>query len=1039
MATLFFRRPRITILLLCLILVSGLSSYVLLPRMEDPLLTPRAAIINTVFPGADADRVEALVTEKIEDELREIDEIKKLTSQSKAGISTISIELRDDVYETTTIWSRIRDKLGDTVPFLPSGAMEPEFDAVDVKAYALIVALKWDQESEPNYAILRRLAENLDDELKAVSGTEEVDTFGDPQEEVLVEIELPRLAGLGLTVEDVARQIGASDAKAAAGQLRSKSDLLVEVSGELDSLDRIGQIPIRNTARGGFVLLSDIATLSRAKREPVNSLTLVEGEPAIALGVMVRPAVRVDHWARDASDALANFKNSLPKGVALETLFEQNEYVATRLTDLLKNLLFGAAAVAGVIFVMMGWRSALIVTSALPLAALMVLSGMRFLSIPIHQMSVTGLIVALGLLIDNAIVVVDEVSVKLRSGKSPLDAVGESVRHLAIPLLGSTITTALSFAPIALMPGPAGEFVGSIAVSVIMAIWSSLFLALTIVPALTAMGISVNEERRDGWWQSGLSIGALTKAYQASLRFVFRRPLIGIGLGAVLPLIGFVQFGSLPEAFFPPADRDQIQIEVEFPAQTSIGETERQVKRMRDLLLQDENVEAVTWFLGESAPPFYYNLIPKKKNTSSYAQALVTLRSIDNLSNNIRRYQEQLDRAFPEARVVALQLEQGPPFSAPIEIRLYGPDKQVLGKLGDDVRLVLSQVKDVVHTRSDLGESVPKVSFQVPEEDARLAGLNYADIAGQINASLEGAVGGSILESTEELPVRVRVASFKRADLNSIASTELMAADRSGRFAGRSLSALGSVSLVPESATITRRNGRRMNEVQAFLAAGVLPVEAQKEFTERLETHEFESPDGGKYKFELPDGYELEFGGASAERNNAIGNLMANVGVLGVLMVATLVLSFSSFRMAGIIGAIATLSGGLGVGALWLFGYPFGFMAIVGTMGLIGVAINDAIVVLAAIREDKAARTGDPDAVREVVLHASRHVVATTLTTIAGFVPLLLGGGGFWPPLAVSIAGGVSGATILALYFAPSAYIALMCRGCKDDAVPVSV
>ena len=1027
-STLFYRQPRITILVISLIVVSGLSAYVVLPRMEDPLLTERIAMVNTVYPGADAERVEALVTEKIEEEFQEIDEIKDLRSFSGAGISTITIELRDDVEgdDAANIWSRIRDKLDDTAPQLPEGAQEPEFVDLKLKAYALILAITWDGDGsdgqDVSYAIIRRAAEQLEERLRAIRGTEIIDTFGAPDEEIVVEVDVARLAGFGLTVNDVAQIISASDSKMSAGLLRGSADLLVEIDGELTSLDRIGQIPIRSTSEGRFVLLSDIATIKRTITDPPSSLAIVDGKTAVSIAVTVRPKHRIDHWSELANTVVADFARTLPIGVSVRPIFRQNDYVASRLAGLMRNLLFGATAVAAVIFVMMGWRSALIVSSALPLSALMVLSGMRFMEIPIHQMSVTGLIVALGLLIDNAIVVVDEVSVKLRAGRHPLDAVSATVGHLAVPLLGSTLTTALAFAPIALMPGPAGEFVGSIALSVILAIFSSLFLALTIVPALTALGIRSGSEDDDAfWWRNGLSIPQLTHGYRRTLEFVYARPALGLVIGLFLPVAGFVGFSQLPEQFFPPADRNQLHIEVDFPSQTSIARTQEAVGRMRTQLLENDEVSAVSWFAGESAPTFYYNVVPRRKNNANYAQAIVQLSTDNSSPELIRRLQQEMDADYPEARVLVRQLEQGPPFDAPVEVRLFGPDMSILRRLGEQVRLVMSEVPDVIHTRSDMSEAVAKVSVRIPEEEARLAGLSFGNISAQLNSSLEGATGGSILEETEELPVRVRVNSKARADLSAIASTDLLAAHSDRMFAGISLSAFSDITMIPATAAITRINGRRMNEVKAYLNAGVLPAVAQADFNRRLE----------QSGFQLPPGYAMRFGGESQQRDNAVGNLMASVGVLMVLMVATLVLSFGSFRMAGVIGVIAVLSAGPGLGALWCFGYPFGFMAIIGAMGLIGVAINDSIVVLAAIRADKQARHGDSTAVSNVVMRATRHVVATTLTTIAGFIPLLIGGGGFWPPLAIAIAGGVGGATILALYFAPSAYILLMCQGSR--------
>jgi multidrug efflux pump subunit AcrB len=1039
MSSLFFRNPRLTALFIGLVIVAGGSSWYVMPRMEDPLLTERFALVNTLFPGADAERVEALVTEKLEDELREIEEIRKLRSVSRSGISMLTIELRDDVYADTAdeVWSRIRDQLDDAAVEFPAEAAEPQFEKMDVKAYALIVGLAWvppdsgEQYASPNYAILRRLAEQLEGRIRAVSGTELIDTFGDPDEQLLVALRQDEAAAIGLTVQDVARQLSDSDARLSAGQLRGGSDLLLEVSGELDSIARISRTPIQFGSDGRFVRLSDIATVQRGITEPPSSLAVVDGKPAVVLGVMVRSTERLDHWSARVSKVLDEFSDELPTGVVLDRVFEQSRYVDTRLSTLLGNLMLGGVAVLVVILVMMGWRNALVVGAALPLSAFIVLSGLRLLDIPIHQMSVTGLIVALGLLIDNAIVIVDEVTERLKNGIAPVDAVSRSVSHLAVPLLGSTLTTAFSFAPIALMPGPAGEFVGSIAVSVILAIFSSLLLALTVVPALGAWGRraeSFLEASR--WWNDGVQSARLTRWYEGMLDGMFRRPLIGVVVGAVIPVLGFSQFGNLSEQFFPPADRDQFQIELELPASASLAETMRTTEKIREVLLEYEDVRHVGWFLGESAPMFYYNLVPRRRNTASYAQAFVQVDSADRSRELIHKLQRRLDHDFSSCRVLVRQLEQGPPFDAPVEVRVYGPDLDRLRDIGDELRLTLSETPHVIHSRTDLGDSSLKLALHVDEDQARLARLSNAAIAKQLNASLEGMTGGAVLEGTEELPVRVRVSNEVRSEMDAVVSLDLRP-DSQGATATKTvpLTALSDVELLPEIATILHFDGRRMNEVQAYVTAGTLPAEVLADFQQRL----------ADANFTLPPGYSMELGGEAAERNNAVGNLMANVGVLGVLMVATLVLSFNSFRMASIVGVVAFLAVGPGIGALSLSGYPFGFMAIVGSMGLIGVAINDAIVVLAAIREDVEARTGSPKAIRQVVVRSTRHVLATSLTTIAGFAPLILGGGGFWPPLAVCIAGGVGAATILALTLTPAMYVMLMCPKCPIRAAEASL
>jgi multidrug efflux pump subunit AcrB len=517
------------------------------------------------------------------------------------------------------------------------------------------------------------------------------------------------------------------------------------------------------------------------------------------------------------------------------------------------------------------------------------------------------------------------------------------------------------------------------------------------------------------WWQVGYSNPRLTKVYSWTLDRIFARPVLGIVLALAMPIGGFVAATQLTEQFFPPTGRDMFQIELELPTYASLAQTQNAAERARELMIANPGVRDVHWFMGKSAPSFYYNLVSDQEDAANYTQGIVQLESAENTVELIRQLQDELDEVFPEVRVLVRQLEQGPPFDAPIELRLYGANVDRLADLGDEARAILSTVPDVVHTDADLTETLPKISIKVDEEEARLAGLDHASIARQLDATLEGAVGGSLLESTEELPIRVRLANSDRGDLVQISSLDLLpittALGEQRKYIP--VSALGEVNLVPERAVIARRNGRRVNVVRGYITAGVLPGKVLADYRDQLET-------GG---LNLPAGYEMEFGGEFAERNEAVGQLSASLGVLVVVMAATLVLSFGSFRMAAIVAVVAGMSGGLGFGSLWLFGHPFGFMAIVGTMGLIGVAINDSIVVLAALRENKLAQSGDPGAIRDVVVRSSRHVFATTFTTIAGFLPLIIEGGGFWPPLAITIAGGVAGATLLALVFVPSSYL----------------
>jgi len=621
------------------------------------------------------------------------------------------------------------------------------------------------------------------------------------------------------------------------------------------------------------------------------------------------------------------------------------------------------------------------------------------------------IIIALGLLIDNAIIVVDEVQGRLRQGLPPAEAIHQTVKHLLVPLVASTLTTVLAFVPIATSAGGTGEFIGTIGLTVILALISSLMLSLTLIVSLGGLLHPWEPlPMRWHWWRHGFSNASLAAAYGWTLHSLFRRPWLGVGLSLVLPVIGFAVFATLPQQFFPPPNRDQFQIEFQLPAQASLKATQQQVMAARTMALAHPEVEDIHWFLGRSAPPFFYNVLDNRRNTQNYGQGIVQLTTTDDLRQTIRTLQTELDQAFPEAQVLVKQLEQGPPFNAPIELRVYGADMDRLQAIGNQLRAELARVKNVTHTQATLTEALPKLAVQVDEAQARRTGLDNRAIANQLNAALEGDIGGSILDGTEDIPVRVRVPEQQQGNLSTIGSLEMVTAT-----GAMPLDAIGALSLVPDLANINRRDGQRINTVQGFLNAGALPSTALAEFEDRL----------AQSGFALPPGYRLEYGGEADARDSAIGNLLSTVGVLAILMTATLVLSFSSFGLAALIGSVALFAVGLAALALKLFGSLFGFTAILGTLGLIGLAINDSIVVLAALREHPEARLGQPQATEEVVFHATRHVVATTITTMIGFVPLMLDETGFWPPLAIAIAGGLGGATLLALYYIPSMYLLL--------------
>ncbi|MCA3450739.1 MAG: efflux RND transporter permease subunit [Rhodobacter sp.] len=1025
MDTLFFRQPRLVILTLMIILSAGLSSLVSIGRQEDPTITNLFATITTVFPGADPARVEALVTAKIETELRTIPEIAEVSSTSATAISVISVELVETVPPEMIeqLWAQVRDAVDEAQRDFPPGVLEPDFNSDGAGGYAAIFALTLPE----GFSLTRaaREAEALADALRRVPGTSLVDLHGLPEEEVLVTLHPDRIAALGLTADAVSDAIRAADAKVQAGRLRGdETDLVLGITGEITSLDRLRAVVLREDAGGRVTLLGDVADITRGPRLPLAEAALFQSQPAILVSAQLGEGLQVDRWMTDVRAAVTAQASGLPWGLAVETVFDQSRYTAERLAAVGVNMAQGVVLVVIVLFVTLGWRAALIVAMVIPVVTLASLATLNALGVPIHQMSVTGLIVALGLLVDAAIVMTDEVGQRLRAGHSRLEAVGKSVRRLTMPLLASTVTTILSFLPLLLLPGPSGDFVGSIATAVIVMLVWSFVVAITITPALSGLWL----RQGDG---APADPGLTMRVFRTLLSLSMANPVRTVALSLVLPVLGFLSLPLLTPQFFPGVDRDQFHIEVDLPPGTGIAETLRLVDGIDATLAAEDGIADVAWVVGRSAPAFYYNMVGDRDQAPAFAQALIRTDSPAATERLLARLQTSLPPRFSQARFVIRGLTQGPPVNAPLELRLVGQDVDALRQAGDQLRAYLVRVSSVAMVRTGIAGGAPKLTLAVDEAQARLLGLDLGQVARQMEAGLEGVTGGSLLAGTEELPVRVRLGAGLRGDPVAIGDMPILPPGAAqiaatGAFPAVPLSTLGTLRLEPSESTINRLNGERVNDVQAYLMPGVLPAVALAEAMALLEAEGYAPPQG----------IRLQIGGDSDERNSTVQALVAPLGLIITLSIAIVVLTFNSFRLTLIAFAVAGLSAGLSILSLAVFSYPFGINAIIGVIGSIGVSINAALIVLSALQEDARASAGDRAAMVDVVAGSSRHIVSTTVTTVGGFLPLILGGGGFWPPFAMSIAGGVALSVILAFAFTPQMFALTLPR---RRAVPMAV
>jgi multidrug efflux pump subunit AcrB len=1016
--SIFYANPRLSALVLGLITLIGLIALAGLARQEDPSMAERYAGVTTVLPGATAARVESLISERLESKLREIPEIRTISSNSRGGYSVLSIALYDHVHaaQTDVIWSQVRDKLNEAHAGLPAGSSVPLLELRTPIASTLIVAFTWEQPGDAELAILTRLAAALDVRLANLPGTRETKLYGEAAEQVLVTVDAHRLADAGLQPADVAERIGRADTKASSGRLRhQRSDLLIEVDAELSSPERIGRIPLRDSGAGTLLRVSDVAEVAKRPVDPPRSMAYHGSRRAVFVMAKMEPEQQIATWMTQARQVTDEFRATLPAGVGLEIIYDQNVYTGERLRSLAINLASALLIVMFLLVWFMGVRSALTVGVALPLSGAMVLGAMYVMGVPLHQMSVTGLIISLGLLIDNAIVVVEDFKQNRQRGHGVAEAIDLAVGHLAVPLAASTATTVFAFMTIVMAPGGIGDFTGTIGLSVVLAVTSSYLLAMTVVPAVAGFAERLlpvaPRSRPAAWWHDGFSSPRLSIAYRAGLQRVLRRPWLALVLGCALPLAGFLLAPTLTQQFFPPVDRSQFQIQIALPAHASIWETQAAVETAERILREHPEVLDTYWTLGQAPPPTYYNVWSQNDGVSSFAGGWVDTTSAKATAALLPELQTRMSRALPAAQVLTLPFEQGPPFAAPIEIRIVGPDLDVLRVLGDELRLILSGLPDVTYTRAKVAAAEPKLVFTPDENPAAAVGIATGDLPDRLNAALQGLPAGTVQEGTTELPVRVRLQDSQRDQVHHLAGLPIVSA----QGGALPLESIGRWELRPTASGIERHQGSRISSVEAFLRPFVLPAAVMSEFHERL----------AESNVTVPAGYRLEIGGEEEERSESVGNLLQVFILFAAAMAAVVILSLNSFRYAAVIGLVGFLSFGLALFGVRLFGYPLGFTALIGALGMVGLAINGAIIVTAALKADPRASAGDVDAAVDVVVDATRHIVSTTATTMGGFVPLIAFGGTFWPPLATAIAGGVGGSAIIALYTVPALFLAL--------------
>ena len=942
--------------------------------------------------------MESQIALPLEQALGPVKGIRSIESSSMPGVSTVFVRLSDNVEDVDQSWAEVQDKISEASDKLPKRASFPVLTS-DQRwgSYSSLFSLV-DTSNLPNsMSVLARWGKEIEDRIRFVPGTRFTELFGVPEEEILVEVTDESLAKTGLTIAQIAERIQGRDSEVSNALAKTpRRDIPIHMMGDIAQLHQLEKVMLLADADGKQLQLGSIATVSRRERTPARTKAFVGGHRSVVIASRMNSASHIDTWSKSQRKVIDEIRAMLPAGLELNELYQQKRYTDRRTHSLYTSLGLGMILVSIIVCLMMGWRAAIPICSALPLTLLGVFFLMMPFSIDLHQMSISGLILALGILIDNPIIVVDNIHRRMSDGATAEEAVIAAVQHVKRPLIASNATTILAFTPVLLLPGPTGEFLEQLGWTVIASLAISLLLSLTLIPVLAAWCL--------GLFWSAPSSSTESGWFGRALKWIFQKPVAVVAASIVLPLLGFAVAGDLRQQFFPSAERDHFQFTIKLPPLSPLGESERIAFRAREILLGHDVVEDVSLFIGSNAPKIHYSLITSDEYQPHFSQGIVQLKTNDAKPFLLRQIQSELNEQLPSAQIIVSRLDQGPPAVAPIEFRIYGPSNEKLHQLGTEARRTLMSVPGIIHTRTSLNYGGVQLGLDVKQHESNSADLNDSEIARQIFHQLEGVSTTRLSENTEEIPIRVRIKNADNTRPERAMSLPIISP------AGR-LIPLGSVAQFKIENTpyhVYRRNLSPCNIVSAFVAVGELPVVVENRFRKALRTQDFE----------LPAGYRMDFGGISQERKSAVGNLYSYAAIVCTLMLTLLVATFRSFRLAAIIGFVGLLSVGLGLLNLWLFQYPIGIVAIIGVLGMMGLAINDSIVVLTDCHRD--ADLGIPIAL--TVQSSTRHVLTTTLTTVAGVLPLILAGGEFWPPMMIVIAGGVVGATLLALGLTPSLY-----------------
>ena len=1001
---------RTTWVLILVLLLSGILAFDKMPKDYDPGFIIRTAQVVTYFPGASPQRVEELVTDKIEKVVQQIPELDFVSSTSKTGVSIVSVNIKESYKEMRPIWDNLRRKIQSIEKDLPSDAQAPIVNDEFGDVFGVVIGLTAEGYT---YREMEDVAEQVRDQLLRLPEAAKVEIFGIQEQRVFIEFENAKMAALGITPNQLKDQLAARNIVNPGGSIYIEDETLaLEPSGNFESVEDIANTIINVSGSQQVILLSDIARVYRDYVDPAKSKVRVAQQSGMTIAISMRQGGNNLLLGEQVINALHHLESVYPIGVEFKLLSFLPKEVEKKVSDFVSNLVQAVLVVTVVMLFSLGLRTGLIVASLIPMSMVLGILVMSFFNISIDQISLAALIIALGMLVDNGIVMSENIMVQMERGKAAIDAAVDSAQELKIPLLVSSLTTGAAFLPIFLAESTTGEYTASLFKVVTITLLCSWLLAMTMIPMLCVYFTKVKKESAN---------------YDTGFYLTYKNILAGLikyrwftVLGCVGMLFIAIQ-GMLyvPKLFFPPSDRDYFKVELELPIGTRITTTESVVRDVEsfianNLKVNEQTEQGVTdWvsYIGNGGPRFLLTHSPEP-TSSNYALMIITTTSYKHIDKVMKQIEEYALARHPDLLLKLRKIENGAPIANPVEVRLLGDDINVLMGIVDELKAKMRETSGLKSISDDWGLPIKKLQIKIDQARARRAGLSSRDIANSLQTGLSGMELTKYREGDELIPITLRSIAGDRQDIGKLEAMVVYS-----QATGRSvpLKQVADIEVVWESAQILRRDRLKAVKVGAQIE-GITANEGFAQLVPWLE----------EQKANWPYGYDYELGGEAESSGKANQSIADKMPIAIFIIVILLIGQFNSIRKSVIVLTTIPL-GFVGVVAALLLGQSFfGFMTLLGVISLAGIVINNAIVLLERIKMELDEDSSNPiQAIIYAAQQRMRPILLTTATTVLGLVPLYLGGGEMWEPMALTIMGGLLFSTLLTLGVVPVLYALL--------------